>query len=276
MSRWFPLLLTTCLHGVSHAGQPLFDSHLHWDPAHPVTADEVIRLLADEDITGAAITSSPPERVLQVHALAPARIAPILGVYEDDTTKQNWLADRRVPERLAARLGDNRWRAVGELHLFAAQRHSPIFQAVVDATVARKLPLLLHADPAVIDAVYARHPGAVVIWAHAGAYPYPDLLADYLTRYPTLHIDLSVRDERIAPGGKLRDEWHWLLTEFDDRFTVGVDTYRPARWNEYGTVAGRIRGWLVQLPDASAKRIAETNARRLFGSLNDAAREPDA
>lgn len=274
MRKWLPLVLMAGLPGLVCAGRPLFDSHLHWDTDHPVTAGALINLLTHEDITGAAITSRPPTRVLDVHALAPTRIAPILGVYEGDTTKQNWLSDPDVPVRLARRLTDARWRAVGELHLFADQRLSPVFHAVVDTTVERGLPLLLHADPAVIDTVFALHPRAVVIWAHGGAYPYPDLLADYLMRYPNLHIDLSVRDDRIAPGGQLRDDWHWLLTEFDDRFTVGVDTYRPARWSDYGKVADRIRRWLGQLPVVTAGNIAEHNARRLLGRLNADSQAP--
>jgi hypothetical protein len=49
--------------------------------------------------------------------------------------------------------------------------------------------------------LFDRAPEATVIWTHAGAYPYPPPLRDYLRRYPGLYIDLSVRDQRAAPDG---------------------------------------------------------------------------
>ena len=81
----------------------------------------------------------------------------------------------------------------GELHLFARDRHSPVFTRIIELAQQHRLPLLLHGDPAVIDTVYEQAPGHPVIWAHAGTFPYPDLIADYLARYPALCVDLSVR-----------------------------------------------------------------------------------
>ena len=86
----------------------------------------------------------------------------------------------------------------------------------------------MHCDPAVIDSLFAHSPNAQVIWDHAGTYPYPQLLRDYLDRYPRLYVDLSVRDERIAPNGELDPDWENLLWEYPDRFLIGVDTSRRA------------------------------------------------
>jgi len=103
-----------------------------------------------------------------------------------------------------------------------------------------------------------------VIWAHAGAYPYPPLLRDYLQRYPGLYIDLSMRDQHIAPDGQLDPDWELLLLEYSERFTVGVDTYRTERWDGFAEVVGQIRQWLDQLPDEVSSAIAYRNAARLF------------
>jgi predicted TIM-barrel fold metal-dependent hydrolase len=116
----------------------------------------------------------------------------------------------------------------------------------------------------VIDSVYEHSPDARVIWAHAGAYPYPRLLHDYLARYPRLYIDLSVRNERIAPDGELDPEWENLLWEYPERFMVGVDTFSIERWRQYGIVATRIRKWLSQLPEDIASGIAHDNAANVF------------
>ena len=109
-------------------------------------------------------------------------------------------------------------------------------------------------------------PSQPVLWAHAGTFPYPDLVADYLQRYPALSIDLSVRDDRIAPNGRLKDDWYELFLRFPDRFMVGVDTYSLSRWKYFDSVVERIRTWLAQLPDEIARRLAYDNAAAFFGT----------
>jgi predicted TIM-barrel fold metal-dependent hydrolase len=123
---------------------------------------------------------------------------------------------------------------------------------------------MLHTDPAVIDTLYEIAPGQPVIWAHAGTFPYPDLLADYLRRYPALSVDLSVRDERIAPKGIISDDWYELFINYPDRFMLGIDTFSMSRWREYGVVARRIRQWVRQLPEETASKLLHENASALF------------
>jgi predicted TIM-barrel fold metal-dependent hydrolase len=156
------------------------------------------------------------------------------------------------------------WRGIGELHIFARDRHSLVFKQVVTLAAQHRLPLQIHGDPAVIDSVYDMAPGHPVVWAHAGTFPYPDLLADYLRRYPALRVDLSVRNERIAPNGKLSDDWYQLFMRYPDRFMVGVDTFSLLRWNNFDKAVASIRYWLAQLPDDIAQQLAYDNAAALF------------
>ena len=58
----------------------------------------------------------------------------------------------------------------------------PIEDRIIEIATQRRLPLQIHGDPAVIDTVYDISPAQPVIWAHAGKYPYTDLIADYLQR----------------------------------------------------------------------------------------------
>ena len=261
------VVLTALLHSLrAVAGQPLFDTHLHYNAGFhsQFTPARVIDTLKQNGITRAAVTSQPPEHVLQLYETAPRLIIPLLGVYRGAEDKQTWTRDGDLPARLERMLRDGPWRGIGELHLFAEQRRNPVFLRIVELASRRDLPLLLHCDPAVIDSLYEHSPGARVVWAHAGAYPYPALLRDYLDRYPRLFIDLSMRDNRIAPEDELDPDWERLLWEYPDRFMVGVDTFSIARWREYGAAATHIRQWLAQLPEAVASRIAFRNAVGVF------------
>ena len=104
------------------------------------------------------------------------------------------------------------------------------------------------------------------IWAHAGTFPYPDLIADYLRRYPALHIDVSVRDDRIARNGEISDDWYELFLTYPDRVMIGVDTYSLSRWHNFDSAVERIRRWLALLPDEIASRLAYDNAAAFFNN----------
>jgi hypothetical protein len=200
----------------------------------------------------------------RLHRQAPDRILPLLGVYRDAADKLNWPQDQHLPDRVESELRKGGWRGIGELHLFAKDRHSPVFRRIVELAGQYQLPLLLHADPAVIDKVYDIAPDQPVIWAHAGTFPYPDLVADYLRRYPSLSVDLSVRDDRIAPDGELSDPWYELFVTYPDRFMIGVDTYSLSRWHDYAEAADQIRRWTSQLPAEVAARLTYRNAAAIF------------
>lgn len=245
---------------------PLFDVHLHYNQSDVAefSPTKVIEILKRNNVRYAMVTSRPSELVTQLHQEAPGMIIPMLGVYQTLDDKYDWYKDDHLPARIEAALKKGGWQALGELHLFAEQREQPVFRKMIQLAVDYQLPLTIHADPAVIDTVYTIAPDHPVIWAHAGTFPYPDLLADYLQRYPRLHVDLSVRDERMAPGGKLSDDWYTLFVKFPDRFMIGVDTFSTDRWKRFDQVTTKIRNWLSQLPNDIAKQIAFENADKVL------------
>lgn len=270
--RLLPLLTALLFITTVHAERPLFDAHLHYNEAaaQAFTSKQIVGILEREHIQHAVVTSTPPWHAATLFEHAPQRIIPFLGIYRQTEDKQNWHQNALVPDYVEQQLEDGPWRGIGELHIFAKDRHSPVLHRLVQLAVRHELPLLMHCDPAVIDTIYEIEPRVTVIWAHAGAYPYPDLLDDYLQRYPQLHVDLSVRDNRIAPKGKLADKWYNLFIQHPERFLVGVDTFSTNRWREYGAITRAIRSWLKQLPQDVAKRLAYHNARRILLSS-----EPD-
>jgi hypothetical protein len=266
------LMVLVCLPSAASAYEgPLFDAHLHYNPAHAeaVAPDRIGPALALAGISRAVILARDDDLIEAAMRAAPGVILPFLDVYRPPADKDGWMHDADLPERMRMRLdagletGD--WRGIGELHLFAEDRHSPVFEALVVMAHERGLPLMIHGDPAVIDRAYEIEPEAVIVWAHAGTFPYPALINDYLGRYPTLHADLSMRSERLLGDGFMPMEWQDLLIEHADRFLVGVDTFSATRWREIDEHAGEIRAWLGQLPSDVAARIAFGNAERLFG-----------
>mgnify|MGYP000727106082 CR=1 FL=1 len=262
------LLCCACLPAACPAEpQPLFDTHLHYTSADAKQLDpgQIIELLRDSGIERALVSGTPPGLAARLQRRAPELILPLLGVYRSHDDKIAWPDDATLPERVEAELNRGPWRGIGELHIFAGDRHSPVFRRIIEIATQRRLPLQIHGDPAVIDTVYDISPAQPVIWAHAGTFPYPDLVADYLQRYPALTIDLSVRDDRIAPNGRISDDWYELFIRFPDRFMVGVDTFSLSRWHHFDAAVATIRNWLGQLPDDVAARLAYENAAALFG-----------
>lgn len=215
-----------------------FDTHLHYNQSHQTDwdVDQIIHLLDKQNVQYAAVTSTPPTLVLELKKQAPNRILPILSLYQKEQDKQHWYWDTRLVKHLETHLNRHSWSAIGEVHLFAQHRKSPVFAAILRLANQHQLPLLLHTESTVIDRVYDQYPKLTIIWAHTGVYPFPDLIRDYLQRYPTLIIDLSMRNERIAPEGELSEAWELLFFEHPTRFIVGVDTYNRQRWGVYDKV----------------------------------------
>ena len=258
--------LLVLLFSLRLTAQPLFDSHLHYtaEDAQSFTPQEILQLLDNNAIPYAAVTGTPSAHVSKLYHLAPERIVPLLGVYRHSADKSTWTNDKTLIPYLEKELERGYWGGIGELHIFARDRHSKVFKKVIALASAWQLPLLIHGDPAVIDKVYEIAPKQPIIWAHAGSFPYPDLISDYLHRYPNLSIDVSMRDERIAPDGIINDDWYELFVTYPNRFMIGVDTYSTARWHMFNSAVGIIRNWLAQLPDEIALQLAFVNAAKLY------------
>lgn len=249
---------------------PLFDAHLHYNVAHVETVppEAVGSVLQAAGVERAVVITRHPELAEAAMHAAPGRILPFLDVYRTAPQKDTWMRESDLPAWVDARLDEGletgAWRGIGELHLFADDRHSPVFEALVRIAHERGLPLMIHGDPAVIDRAFEIEPEVRILWAHAGTFPYPPLIRDYLQRYPNLHADLSMRSERLNADGFMPPEWQDLLVEYADRFLVGADTFSAGRWAEFDGHVQEIRRWLGQLPPEIADRIASGNARRLF------------
>jgi len=257
-----------CMQAASAQADALFDAHLHYNAAYAdsLTPAQVIATLKAGNIRHAAIMSRPPGLVQRLHALDPERIVTLLGAYRTLDDKSKWMHDTSPPARMREQLQTGAWNGIGELHIFAADRHSEVLRDIVELANEYQLPIMLHADPAVIDSVYEYAPATKVLWAHAGTYPYPDLVSDYLQRYSNLCIDLSVRGQRIVVDGDIADDWYQLMVTYPDRVLLGVDTFSATRWRHYADLAAQLRDMLALLPNEIADKIRHSNAARLFAT----------
>lgn len=252
----------------ARAELPLFDAHLHYsgEDAEAFTPAEIVAILERNAVTRALVSSTPNAGTEALYRQAPERIVPFLSVYRDARDKRDWMHDPSVPERVEQALASGIYRGIGEFHIFAKDRNSPVLRRIVEIAAARGLPLQVHGDAEIIDTIFAIAPEVTVLWAHLGTRPEPALVRAMLERHPDrLYIDTSVRDERIMPEGQILPVWRALFIDHADRFLVGVDTFSVNRWRHFAEVAAHIRGWLGQLPAEVAEQLAHGNAERLFG-----------
>lgn len=248
----------------------LFDTHLHYQPSHAQTFDPeaIAAKLERSGVERAVVTSRDPALLEALMQAAPGRIVPFLDVYAGLAHRLGWVFERDLPSRVRAQieagLATGAWAGIGELHIFAGDRQEETFIAVMAIAYEFNLPVMIHGDPAVIDSAYELYPDLRILWAHAGTFPYPPLIRDYLDRYPHLSVDLSMRSDRLNAEVPVPEDWELLLIDHADRFLVGVDTFSLRRWQEFDQHIAEIHAWLGQLPADVAEQIASANAQRLF------------
>lgn len=246
----------------------LLDAHSHYNAPHALemAAPDIIARLDAAGVSRVVITSSPWQLARELHAHAPDRVIPLLGAYASDADKASWMHDSELPERMAALAAQGGWAGIGELHLFARDAGSQVYAELVRLAKRHGLMLLIHGDEAVVDRAFEIAPDLRVLWAHLGTEPKPEIVARVLQRHAgrALWIDTSVRDDRIAPRGRLLPEWRELFEAYPDRFVVAVDAFSTRRWQRYGEVASQIRQWVGGLPPDLQERLLWRNAEDLF------------
>jgi predicted TIM-barrel fold metal-dependent hydrolase len=263
VTGWWLLLCAA----FAHAG-PMIDAHSHYTAADAAALppEDIVARLDAAGVSRVVVSGAPWKHAAELHAHAPERVIPVLGVYANHAGKALWMHDAGLPARVAARLAEGEWAGIGELHLFAHDADSAVFAELVRIADAHDLMLLIHGDPAVVERAFEIAPDIRVLWAHLGTVPAPGIVARMLERNAryALWIDTSVRDERIAPGGRLLPEWREVFEAYPDRFVVAVDAFSTNRWGRYGEVVGDIRQWVGDLAPAVQERLLWRNAEALF------------
>lgn len=263
------VIATMVAGGASAAELPLIDAHIHyshdaWERTPPA---EAIAILRRAGLKKAFVSSSSDDGTQQLHALAPELVVPVLRPYRRRGETASWVRDESVIPYLESRLARFRYAGIGEFHVNGADADLPVMQRIVTLAGEHGLFLHAHADADAVRRIFARDPDARVLWAHAG-FADTATVGGMLAAHPNLWADLAYRSDH-ARDGTVEAAWRALFTEFPERFTVGTDTFTPARWDDVVDHATAARAWLGDLPAEIADRIAWRNAEALIaGSVS--------
>ena len=247
----------------------IFDAHLHYNqepnPYYPL--DRVLEVFRRNGVAGILANSRPNKGTHQlVDAKAPGLwVVPFIRPYRTRDDVQNWSNDPAIYDLIEAEYKRGYFRGVGEFHIYGTAAQGALVKKAVDFAAARDLYLLAHCDEAALLILLGHNAKAKIIWAHTGFSTPPARVRELLESNPALMGELSYRSGITAGDGKLASEWRELFARHSDRFLLGSDTWINERWFGYDTIMQTYRGWLAQLPEDQAKRIAYGNAERLFG-----------
>lgn len=248
---------------------PIFDAHIHLsaDAAAQYTPEQVIQILDRVGIERALVSSSPNDGTRVLYEKYPSRIVPEVRPYFQRGETGSWFRNPDVIPLVESELKRGIYRGIGEFHLYAGQTGSPVVRRIVQLAVEHDIPLHAHSDAGAIRELFAIGPKAKILWAHAGMSAGPGTVRELLEKYPTLWVELSLRNYDIAPdGGEIGPAWRELFLRYPDRFVVGTDTWTPSRWEDVESENRAVRAWLAQLPPEVARKIASGNAAILFPS----------
>jgi hypothetical protein len=247
----------------------IFDAHLHynWEPTPFYSLDQVLALFREHRVTGIIATSRPNDGTRALVAAKPEGlwVVPFIRPYRVRADIQSWFGDPVIFDLVQEEFKRGYYRGIGEFHISGRAAAGDWVKKTVDFAVANDLFLHAHADAEAVEILMGHNPKARIVWAHTGFGLEADRVAAILTKYPQVFGELSYRGGIVDGGGKLTAEWRNLFTKFPDRFLLGSDTWINERWATYGDIMAGYRAWLAQLPKDVAEKIANGNAKRLFG-----------
>jgi Amidohydrolase len=270
--KLIPLLLVGLLGGgvaPSHAQElPIFDAHIHYSQPdwQVLTPEQALAILDRAGVRRALVSSTPDDGTLKLYEQAPRRITPFLRPYRTREDMGTWHSDPAVQTYVEARLKRGIYKGIGEFHLLSAdQAEASVVKRCAELAAEQRLFLHAHVDDLTVEKLLQLYPQVRILWAHAGMTASAATVGRLLDQFPTLWVELALRSD-VAPDGKLDPEWRSVFLRHPDRFMVGTDTWVTSRWETLPEGMQAIRGWLGQLPQDVAERVAYQNAERLFGS----------
>ena len=269
---------------------PLVDAHSHLKAGVGVGVDELIGLYDGSGVRGVLLFGEPWPVATDARDRYPSRVVPFLA--EGYANAVHPHSSYVNPEGLDQLLAGWFVRGLGEVIL----RHSPYRLGAVGGYASAPANNVPADHPALIEAyrragaygvpvnVHQEHffsaeleralraaPDTTFVWAHAGHGP-AHAVRPLLARNPNLMADLSARTPWIGPGtvllrpnGALDPAWAATLTDFADRFVIGLDLFAPAHYRAgyVNQMVAYYRGLLGQLDPTVADLVGYQNAERI-------------
>jgi hypothetical protein len=248
---------------------PIFDAHIHYkEPAwEEFPVETIIELMDENGVAMGLVSSTPDAGTIMLWEHAPNRIVPEVPPYHGDVNSANWTKAPDIDRYIADRLDAYPHEGIGEFHIHRLDlKDEALFRDIIAMAKARDIFLHVHAGERPVRWLYSLDPDVKIIWAHTGLGEPTDVIYKLMSDFPTLVADTSLKEFAIGGfGDNLNPEWERILTEFQDRFMIGSDTYINSQWEGYSAIMNMNRAWLSLLPREIAEKIAYKNAERLFG-----------
>ncbi len=270
--------------------QPFADIHLHfnWDQKEIISAQEIVSRLKTNNVTIAAVSSTPTHLALELSDAAGPWIQAFFSPYLSFQHRDNWHTDEAVVLEAEKGLASGRYTGIGELHIssdFGPRHDNKILHSLLGLAEKFQVPFLIHTEAAshlFLTPICQGFPQVKLLWAHAGGRLEPASIDALMQQCPNVWSEVSVRDPwrydtLVDDKGQLLPGWRDLFIKYQDRFMTGTDPVwnvtRGQRWAQaddgwdyYDQLIGFHRNWLKQLPNDVEVKIRLNNAMLLLNS----------
>lgn len=267
---------------------PMVDIHIHynWNHEEVISPQQVIDILREHNVVLAVVSSRPSDYALKLRAVGGDQILAFWSPYFKTGIRETWFIHPEVLNEARRALASGEYAGIGEFHLVAGmgpRRDHPVVQGLIELAEEFKVPVLIHTDAGNYEyflPICRDNPNVRFLWAHAGGYVGPEVVAPLMERCPNVWVELSARDpwhygNFTDPQNQLLPGWKALFETYPHRFMVGTDPVWNAHqvyrwyeadegWSHYSKLDQYHRGWLEQLPTELARNIRLSNALRFF------------
>jgi hypothetical protein len=223
------------------------------------------------------------ENILAYHQQYPNRIVPVIGLQTIGWRDHRPVFLRKVREKVESR----QYEWMGEASLrgqvngqLVTPPDSPMLQELLEISARSKFPVTIHHNA--FDAqeirlfvdVLAKHPRAIVIWAHWCGLGDPAKVGPWLEQFPNLYCDLGwLHQDQSAFPNRLVDDngqfvpgWKELIESHPDRFLAAINASEIEDFKtQYQSRVEKVRQALGGLDPATARKVATENFHRLLG-----------
>jgi hypothetical protein len=223
------------------------------------------------------------EDILAYHQQYSNRIVPVVGLQTIGWRDHRPVFLRKVREKVESK----QYEWMGEASLrgqvngqLITPPDSPLLHELLEISAQNKFPVTIHHNA--FDAqeiqlfvdTLAKHPQAIVIWAHWCGLGDPVKVRPLLERFPNLYCDFGwLHQDQSAFPNRLVDDngqfvpgWKELIESHPDRFLAAINASEIEDFKkQYQMRVDKVRQALGGLSPAAAHMVATENLHRLLG-----------